>query len=476
MKKYFVWSIVVLLSVFSVNAQYKMHVNMKNGSTIDVFVSEIENITWDLEGEETTKPENDGKAVISAFIENEYNSTRTALKGDNTSGYDVVWSTGDQFAVGGQIFTLESGEGTTKGTFTGPLPADNEYTAYYPSNYDGTTWPSYQTYTENNIMGLPMTASVTIKDGKVPASVNFTYVGGILRLTMRNDSEGKSRSVKSITVLAQELSDPITLDCGTGVALTSEGVPFHIAMPAINYSDVTIQIMDTNGAVCVKHLKGKTLDITRSTITTASFAVLSFVAHEYVDLGLSVKWATCNVGASSPEEYGDYYAWGETETKSNYAWSTYKWCNDGRHNKQTKYCTRSNYGTVDDKTVLDPEDDVAHVKWGRSWRMPTDLEMAELRENCIWTWTTLEGKNGYKVTSKKNGNSIFLPAAGCRSSYSIVDADSYGYYWSSSLDTGSPYYAWSVYFNLDNVDWGYVVWSNNYSSRFYGLSVRPVCP
>ena len=130
--------------------------------------------------------------------------------------------------------------------------------------------------------------------------------------------------------------------------------------------------------------------------------------HEYVDLGLSVKWATCNMGASSPEEYGDYYAWGETETKSTYDWNTYKWCK-GSENTLTKYCTDSDYGTVDNKTVLDPEDDVAHVKWGGNWRMPTDAEIEELRENCIWKWTTQNGKNGYKVTSKKNGNSIFLP-------------------------------------------------------------------
>ena len=104
--------------------------------------------------------------------------------------------------------------------------------------------------------------------------------------------------------------------------------------------------------------------------------------HEYVDLGLSVKWATCNMGASSPEEYGDHYAWGETETESTYDWNTYKWCK-GSKNTLTKYCTDSDYGTVDNKTVLDPEDDVAQVKWGGNWRMPTDAEIEELRENCI---------------------------------------------------------------------------------------------
>ena len=190
--------------------------------------------------------------------------------------------------------------------------------------------------------------------------------------------------------------------------------------------------------------------------------------HEYVDLGLSVKWATCNVGASSPEEYGDYYAWGETETKSTYSWSTYKWCK-GSKETQTKYCTSSSYGTVDNKKVLESSDDVAQVKWGGSWRMPTDAEMTELRENCTWTWTTQSGKNGYKVTSKKNGNSIFLPAAGYRDDSSLGNAGSGGGYWSSSLSTSSPSNAYYVYFNSGDV------YRGSYY-RYYGRSVRPVCP
>ena len=192
--------------------------------------------------------------------------------------------------------------------------------------------------------------------------------------------------------------------------------------------------------------------------------------HEYVDLGLpsGTLWATCNVGASSPEDYGDYYEWGETETKStNDRWSTYKWYN-GSSNTLTKYNTSSYLGTVDNKKVLDPEDDVAHVKWGGSWRMPTDAELTELREKCTWTWTTQNGKNGYKVTSKSNGNYIFLPAAGCRVDSSLYDAGTYGYYWSASLDESYPGYAWDMCFDSGDVGGDF----NNF--RFYGQSVRPV--
>ena len=193
--------------------------------------------------------------------------------------------------------------------------------------------------------------------------------------------------------------------------------------------------------------------------------------HEYVDLGLSVKWATCNVGANAPEEYGDYFAWGETQPKETYSLSTYKWCN-GSYDTQTKYCTNSSYGTVDNKTVLDKEDDAAAVNWGGNWRMPTDAEMTELRNNCTWTWTTQNGVNGYKVTSKKSGytnKSIFLPAAGYRNGSSLYRAGSYGYYWSSSLSTDYPSSAYGLYFYSGGVDW------DTYS-RYYGLSVRPVCP
>ena len=192
--------------------------------------------------------------------------------------------------------------------------------------------------------------------------------------------------------------------------------------------------------------------------------------HEYVDLGLSVKWATCNVGASKPEEYGDYFAWGETQPKETYDWSTYKWCN-GSYDTQTKYCTDSYYGIVDNKTQLELSDDAARANWGGSWRMPTHEEQEELRTQCTWTWTTQNGVYGYKVTSKKSGytnKSIFLPAAGYRLDSSLSDAGSYGYYWSSSLYPDYPDSAYVLRFYSDFVDW-------LISSRFYGQSVRPVC-
>lgn len=191
--------------------------------------------------------------------------------------------------------------------------------------------------------------------------------------------------------------------------------------------------------------------------------------YGYVDLGLSVKWATCNVGASKPEEYGNYFAWGETTTKSTYDWSTYKYC-DGNYNSLNKYNTNSSIGPTDNDTILNMDDDAARVNWGDNWRMPTDAEFTELREQCIWTWTTHNGVNGYKVTSKKSGytnSAIFLPAAGDRYGSSYYEGYS-GSYWSSSLNTRYPRFAWGVHFGSGSVD------REDYDDRSFGQSVRPV--
>ena len=199
--------------------------------------------------------------------------------------------------------------------------------------------------------------------------------------------------------------------------------------------------------------------------------------YEYVDLGLSVKWATCNIGASKPEDYGDYYSWGEISTKDedDYVnWSKYKFCKDGDKHKLTKYCNDSDYGYngfTDNKTTLDMSDDVAHVKWGGSWRMPTITEFKELIENCVRTRTTLNGVKGFKLTSRKPGytdRSIFLPAAGYHLVGGVNYAGSEAWIWSSSLDTTDPSRAWYQRFMANSYPINH--------PRGYGLSVRPVCP
>ena len=192
---------------------------------------------------------------------------------------------------------------------------------------------------------------------------------------------------------------------------------------------------------------------------------------EAVDLGLSVKWASYNVGASIPEEYGEYYDWGEIDTKWLYNWYGYKWGN-GDEMALTKYNTKSDYGVVDNKTTLDPEDDVAHLYWGGTWRMPTMMEFEELVNNCNAVWTTENGVVGKRFTSKKEGytdKSIFLPAAGYINTDEHWARGSRGHYWSSSLNTNDPRNAISLMFS----DGTAFCYSNQ--TRYLGCTVRPVC-
>lgn len=183
--------------------------------------------------------------------------------------------------------------------------------------------------------------------------------------------------------------------------------------------------------------------------------------HEWVDLGLSVKWATCNVGANNPEDYGGYYAWGETRTKSSYDWSNCFDCLDSEGKSWGTY-------KVGGKTQITPSSghDTARENWGGTWRMPTDAENDELCKKCKWTWTSKNGHNGYIVTGP-NGNSIFLPAAGWRNGAGSGNVGEYGFYWSSTLSSSYSYGARGLGFNSSRHGAGDC-------GRRNGQSVRPV--
>ena len=224
--------------------------------------------------------------------------------------------------------------------------------------------------------------------------------------------------------------------------------------------------------------------IISAVIITAVFPLVAFSqkdkkgtvkdTREYVDLGLPSKtlWATCNIGASKPEEYGLYFAWGETQgytsdasdehqfIKENNKW----WDCDCTVPVLLKYCI-SWSGIADYKKELDPEDDAATVNWGRKWQMPSLDQIKELCDSTYTTaeWTTLNGVNGRKITSKKNGNSIFLPAANI-----IITAGSSGIYWSRTLYMGMDDDAVTLEFYKDKR------FFDSHTPRYYGLSVRPV--
>ena len=177
----------------------------------------------------------------------------------------------------------------------------------------------------------------------------------------------------------------------------------------------------------------------------------SHQGHDYVDLGLpsGTLWATCNVGATKAEEYGDYFAWGETSTKSSY--------------------TASNYTFTDYETTLPLRNDAANVNWGGEWRTPRRKELNELSNSSytIWMWENQNGVEGYKVTSKANGNSIFLPSAGSRDGSDLNYAGTNGNYWSSTITTGYSHYAEGLGFKSSNV-WEFA------GNRYSGKTIRPV--
>ena len=205
---------------------------------------------------------------------------------------------------------------------------------------------------------------------------------------------------------------------------------------------------------------------------------------KYVDLGLpsGVKWATCNLGAAKPSDEGDYYSWGETEpNKSDYSWESYKWMQEGTSswNYITKYTIPDGQTSGiwydidgkfigDDKTILEAVDDAATAKLGEPWRMPTSEEIRELLVKCSWTWSTKDGKNGYKVKGP-NGNSIFLPASGYRYISELGYSGSYGYYWSGALNSRGNEIARCLCFHSGVRSWDLKV-------RYFGFTVRPVYP
>ena len=207
------------------------------------------------------------------------------------------------------------------------------------------------------------------------------------------------------------------------------------------------------------------IDIEELTYITVVFK--SIASDKYVDLGLSVKWATCNLGADSPEEYGDYYAWGETSPKDAFYWNSYKFSNG---DKITKYLTKSEYGVVDNKTVLEKSDDAAYANLKGSWRMPTKAEYEELKENCTWEFIYQNGVYGAKATSMKNGNTIFFPCAGFNDEGVFKSVGTLGGYWASSLHLGYNDVGYGLYLESENIDCGPI------SIRSSGLSVRAVCP
>lgn len=299
-------------------------------------------------------------------------------------------------------------------------------------------------------------------DASVSAERRYAFTAGEdLLLTARFAYESYPIRISCTTggsvCFDNEIGTSLTLPCGrdiTAVAKADDG-----------YTFVGWYKMDSTMPVCPQ--PNYSFKACEEVDLIARFEKKQFAGgHEYIDLGLpsGTLWATCNVGATNPEEYGCYYAWGETEEKSVYSRSTYKWCDS---DTIIKYCTEGIYGIIDNKSVLEAEDDVAHIRWGGNWRIPTANEQQELYDNCDWNYGDLNGVVGYWVTSRNNGKSIFLPAAGCRQGSEVRYCGMFGYYWSGVLcGDNSNAYCLRFYDKQINRE-GY--------GRFTGFTVRPVC-
>ena len=279
-------------------------------------------------------------------------------------------------------------------------------------------------------------------------------------------------SSQSTSFVINATANPVEGGVVSGGGTYSEGI--ECTLTATANQGYTFTNWTENGEV-VSANATFTFTVTGDRSLVANFAVSGSGNHEYVDLGLpsGTLWATCNVGANSPEDYGNYFAWGETQHKDYYDWSTYQYSNGGDSDNPnlTRYCNYFYYGYEgysDNLTTLLPEDDAATANWGSAWRMPTYDEWEELYNNTTCTWATQNGVNGRLFTAS-NGNSLFLPAAGSYLDGELSVTGYWGGYWSSTLGTVNlnSSFAWNYHFNSDN--YGML---NEF--RIYGYTVRPV--
>lgn len=360
----------------------------------------------------------------------------------------------------GELLSTDHGVYWTRSLYPG-TPTDGSYLSFYQYQIDNATGT-------RRCLGMcvrPVRAST----GSVPSN----------------------KMVQSITL--NESSINLGLEYQTTKQLTASISPSDAANPSVVWgsSDTGVATMK-NGLVTA--VGEGTATITCTSLDGSNISALCSVrvwgdhsgildGRQYVDLALpsGTLWAAWNVGAEKPEDYGDFFAWGETEPQEDnaYSWTSYKFCkevNDRDEPSLTKYCVETSHGFgghTDGRTELLPEDDAAYVNWGSDWRMPTREQFEELHEGCTWDFTFLNGVRGYRAVSKNNGQSIFLPAAGCVSG-GVRNDNHWGYYYSRTMYKDNENYfrdlsASSLFYYLaDKVS------VDDYRIRYMGLSIRPV--
>lgn len=440
--------------------------------------------------------------------------SRATYEVDPTRGFVSSWSEGDVIGIypigGDQVaFPISDNAGSSTARFDGgswALRSNYKYSAYYPfskSNYTVSETEIPVNYTgqaqngNNSTAGLAaydfLAAAATQPNSSGSVDLIMKHLGAFVRfqLTMPKAATLINANVASD---GAEFVTSGTVDLSAAIpAITSKTTAsnFNIALTNITYTEdevVTLYAMvapvnlsSNNMVITLSDNANKTYIYECNGTNFAAGKSYSFtiketnsgtgvIDHESVDLGLSVEWATCNIGANNPEECGDYFAWAETAQQSDnrYTWESYKWSDGGSATTLTKYCTSASYGIVDNKTILAPTHDAATENWGFEWRTPTKAEVDELINNCTWTWTTLNGMKGYSVISKKNSNSIFLPAAGCFATGAFKSKNELGVYWASSLHETKSNCAYNAGFNETDIRYDYL------TSRYVGQSVRAI--
>ena len=456
--------------------------------------------------------------------------TLDACFASNEDNANLYWRKDDKISVqtksktasfSNTVFSMKDGieTGKTNATFQGELASESTLGKYvaYPYNekhqFTGEAALTYNlpaSYTYTTVGGEVAEGAYPVNSTNIPLfgtidteskMITCHRLGGLMVVTI--DKMPDASGTLTITADQQlsgnfsvdlSASDPMLATAATETeadktvtftfsGATKDGVGvFYLPLATGSYSNVKIGVKcgDTNstvdyGALDVALTGSTSIPLYNNDGKIEKDEDGKLNGHKFVDLGLSVLWAETNIGAETAYGYGNYYAWGEVtaydeetdwgtkDKKTAYSWDTYKY---GTKENLTKY------NSDDSQTVIDKEDDAAYVNWGSSWRMPTKEEFAELAnsDNCTWEWTTVDGVNGYKVTSKKEGytsNSIFLPASGYHDRYGFRSQGSTGVYWACSLVSSVPSYASCL--NIYNEG---VRCTDNI--RYYGQSVRPV--
>lgn len=436
---------------------------------------------------------------IPDFVFDE-SATRTNLV-PTASSVEFSWKEGDQVGIYTESSSMANfdidqiSQDAKSATFDGggfSLSEGSVYYAFYPYDAASTSKTSVavdytgQTQTANNDCSHLaaydyMVANATATNTNV-AAFDFMHLGAIAKLKISLPQDGTytcltisctkdffakgTVDLTTSSVISTLSSNNIVLNLDN-IASTNKTIIAYLIMPSIDLlgENLKCSITDDSNHCYEGHISGKKMEAGKA----YGYSVSMTPSPVPVDLGLSVRWATTNIGAVNPEDNGDYYAWGETSIKDRYAWNNYAW-NDQNYNsiKLIKYCCNGSYGTSDGLKALEDTDDVAMVLWGESWEMPTASQIQELVDFCSWEWTSINGINGYKITGN-TGNSIFLPASG---GYEYNNYGNNGYYRPKDFSNDRLYY---LSFTASSIDpYYFPSGSMNDDVRYLGFPVRAV--